>query len=107
MSITLLAKTEPGDVLDVRDLTEDQADQLVRTLHDAMRFDLLQRCPWRDMSLSERARNRLEVTGIDTIDQLIHLTATRLRSISRFGPTVVEEIQAELAQLGLGLKKEQ
>ena len=61
--------------------------------------------PIEDLDLSERARNPLRRSRIDTIGDLIGKTEDDLLYITNFGEVSLAEVKAKLAELELSLKQ--
>ncbi len=90
---------EYGDeMVDMPDLGED----LSMGTRDKSLDDLLDR-PVSSLSLSVRSGNCLEAARITTLRQLVQLTEGDLNRLRSFGKTSLQEVQRELAQLGLQL----
>jgi len=90
---------EYGDeMVDMPDLGEDMSTGK----RDKTLDDLLDR-PVSTLSLSVRSGNCLEAARITTLRQLVQLTEGDLNRLRSFGKTSLQEVQRELAQLGLQL----
>jgi DNA-directed RNA polymerase subunit alpha len=61
--------------------------------------------PVSELELSVRSRKCLQRLGITTIGELIQCSARDLMTTKNFGQTSLSEIERQLAQMGLGLKK--
>ncbi len=59
-----------------------------------------------EMALSTRSRRCMKRLGIKTVGQLVQMTGDQLLECPNFGETSLEEIETELAKLGLSLSTE-
>ena len=57
-----------------------------------------------DLGLTERARNCLKRAGINSIGELVNCTERDLLSITNFGATSLNDVNARLDERGLALR---
>lgn len=58
-----------------------------------------------DLDLSVRSYNCLKRAGINTVEELTQMTEEEMMKVRNLGRKSLEEVQNKLAELGLGLKK--
>lgn len=68
--------------------------------------DMLTLNPWRDLTLSTRAKTMLEHHQLTTIRELIRYKPSRLEKLQGCGKVTVLEIRTALSKYGLDLKPE-
>jgi DNA-directed RNA polymerase subunit alpha len=105
MHIILMAAKE-GVPIPLASIPEQDLPAMLMALHKTAVRELLTRCPWRDLTLSARATHVLERHQINSMDELIGLTPTRLQSLQGCGRRSCDEIQSALAAVGLSLRSE-
>jgi len=102
----ILMATKEGMPVPLPAMPETDLPAMLMALHKTALRELMSRCPWRDLTLSARATHVLERHQINSIEELIGLTPTRLQSLQGCGRRSCEEIQAALATVGLSLRSE-
>ncbi len=105
MHIILMAAKE-GVPVPLPSIPDRDLPAMLMALHKTALRELMSRCPWRDLTLSARATHVLERHQINSIEELIGLTPSRLQSLQGCGRRSCEEIQAALATVGLSLRSE-
>lgn len=101
-----LMKSKEGVSVSLDSIPERELAPMLMALHKTALRELLGRCPWRDLELSARPLHILQRHQIDTIEELLHYTPSRLQSLQGCGRHSCEEIRAALADLGLALRPE-
>lgn len=105
MHILLLSAKE-GIPVGLESMPTDDCVSTLMALHKLAIRALLDRCPWRELTLSARATHILERHRINTFDELIQYTPSRLQGLQGCGRRSCEEIQAAIATIGLCLRSE-
>ena len=105
----LVAKGEDPSV-ELPPITQWEDEALIvealMQLSARLRRELYQRKVARELTLSERALNRLIRYDIDTVGKLVTYSRTRLLTLPLVGVKVVQEIETALGGLGLALASE-